>query len=154
MKIEIKNLPSEMKLNPKVTTNRRKLRKRHFDLNQKNRYRRMSSKLTEKLRKEHGIRSIPINTQDVVKVISGKYKGRTGKVLKVSQRNYAVAVEGCEKTISGQKINDLIHPSNLEITSLNLTHKGRMKAIKNRKEANLKKIEVMRAKFSPLVSNQ
>ncbi len=86
----------------------------------------VSSSLSKDLRKEFSIRSVPVRTGDLVQVIAGQFKGKRGKVTKVSVARTFAHVEGA--TIHRADGTDSfypIHPSNLMITKLELTDKTR-----------------------------
>lgn len=69
-----------MKLNPFVSSSRRKARKRHFQAPSHMRRKIMSSPLSKDLRNKHGVRAIPIRKDDEVQVVRGHHKGNMGKV--------------------------------------------------------------------------
>lgn len=66
-------------------------------------------------------------------MISGKYKGRTGKVTNVSRREYKVYVEGCSRIINGQARGDPIDASNLQIVKFSMDFK-RKEILEKKKE--------------------
>lgn len=98
----------------------------------------MTSPLSKELRKEHGIRSIPVRTGDSVKVKTGQFKGTTGKVSKVSLSKVKIYVEGAKiSRADGSESFYPIHPSNVEITKLDLSDEKRAAKLEARKkEAN------------------
>ncbi len=65
-----------MNINNKVTTSRRKQRKRHFEAPSHVRRRLMSAPLSKELRQKYGVRSMPIRKDDEVTVVRGHYKGQ------------------------------------------------------------------------------
>ena len=84
--------------------------------------------LSKELRKKYGRRNIIVRKGDDVKVMSGKFKGKRGKVTIVYTKKGKVIVENMQiKKQDGSKANVKIHPSNLQIMELNLTDKKRMK---------------------------
>lgn len=88
----------------------------------------MSVHLSPALRTKHSMRSIRVVKNDKVKVISGQFKGRTGKVEKVDTNRCKVTIAGIDVTKKdGSKQFYPFHPSNLMIEELNLTEKKRMK---------------------------
>jgi large subunit ribosomal protein L26e len=73
------------------------------------------------LRKEYGVRSLPIRKEDEVKVVRGSYKDREGKVGQVYRLKFAIQVEKVTKEkSSGSSVPINIHPSNVVITKLKL----------------------------------
>lgn len=86
----------------------------------------LSASLNKELRKRYSRRSIPLRKGDAVKIISGKFKGKTGKVDSLNMKLSKVYVEGIQTTKQdGNKINLPLDPSNLQIEELNLTDKKR-----------------------------
>ena len=90
-----------------------------------------SSHLSKDLRKTHMRRSIRVVPGDMVSIYRGVYRGITGKVEKV-EPGRGIAISGIkrEKT-EGKKIDIYIHPSNLQVTSLNTDDKWRAKKLKD-----------------------
>lgn len=90
----------------------------------------ISSHLSTDLRKKHGRRSFPLRKGDEVKVMIGKFKGKSGKVSEVNTYKLKVFVDGMQGTKKdGSKYNVPIDPSNLMITTLALEDKMRVKAL-------------------------
>jgi large subunit ribosomal protein L24 len=97
----------------------------------------MSVNLTKELRKKISKRNITLRKGDTVKVTSGKFKGKTGKVTKVDLKRLNVTIDGVQvKKMDGSKVNVKLRPSTLQITELNLDDKKR---IKNMKEESKEK---------------
>jgi large subunit ribosomal protein L24 len=106
----------------------------------------ISVNLTKELRKKYGKRNFPIRKNDEVKVMTGEFKGKSGKIEKVELNNQRVAIAGIFRTKKdGSKVNVYIHPSNLQIKELNLDDKKRLGAIQRKatlkKEKPIKKIK-------------
>ncbi len=90
----------------------------------------MSVHLSPALRTKYSKRSIRVIKEDKVKVTSGQFKGRTGKVEKVDTGYCKVTIVGIEVTKKdGSKTSYPFHPSNLMIEELNLVDKKRMKTV-------------------------
>ena len=90
-----------------------------------------SSGLSKDLRKKYGKRSLPLRKNDVVRIMTGKFKGKEGKIINVDTKTFGVYVEGIQrKKQDGSKVNIKIHPSNLQITQLNLEDSRRSKFLK------------------------
>mgnify|MGYP002338732062 CR=1 FL=1 len=51
----------------------------------------LASNLSKILRKRHGIRNIPIKQGDKVKVMRGKFKGKTGTINEVNRKRKNVS---------------------------------------------------------------
>ncbi|KAF7684576.1 60S ribosomal protein L26-2 [Astathelohania contejeani] len=110
-----------MKLSPKVSISRRKNRKAHYTAGPAERARRMSSRLSKEQRELHGIKTMPINVGDAVKVMSGVFKGKEGSVTEIIPEKYVVYVDVCENVmVNGQKKPVGIDASNLMIVKLNM----------------------------------
>lgn len=91
----------------------------------------MGTNLSKNLRKKIGKRSIQTKKGDAVKVMRGKFKGKTGKIVKVLTKNSWVEIEGIQvKKQDGSKVNVKFRPSNLQITELNLDDKRRNKSLR------------------------
>jgi len=82
--------------------------------------------LNKELRKLHGTRNVIIRKGDKVKVLRGQFKGKSGKVDKVSFVRRKIVIFGIDLIKKdGNKVPYNIHPSNLVITELNLEDKKR-----------------------------
>jgi len=93
----------------------------------------MSVNFSKELREKYHRRNFPVRTGDKVVVISGQFKGLTGKVEKVMLKKYKVHVEKAELTKrDGSKVKYSIHPSNLRIVELNLEDKKRVNALEKK----------------------
>ena len=91
----------------------------------------MSAHLSKELKAKYNRRSVPIKKGDVVKILIGEYKKKTGKVSIVDLMKMKVAIEGIQITKKdGTKINVFFHPSNLLVTELNLEDKQRTDSLK------------------------
>lgn len=76
------------------------------------------------------MRNIPVRKGDIVKVLRGQFKKKSGKITKIFLKKTKVNVEGMDLIKKdGSKVPYLIHPSNLMITELNLEDKKRQKAL-------------------------
>lgn len=88
----------------------------------------LSVNLSKELRKKYGQRNIVVRKGDTVKVMRGKFKNKTGKVIEVFTKRTKLTVEGIQvKKQDGSKVNVKMQPSNLRITELNTDDKKRMK---------------------------
>ncbi|MEM1586257.1 MAG: 50S ribosomal protein L24 [Candidatus Bathyarchaeia archaeon] len=93
----------------------------------------MSAHLSEDLRKSYGTRSLPIRAGDIVRVMRGDYKGVEGKVLRVDREKYRIYIDGITRQkVDGTTVLVPIHPSNVEITKLNLDDKFRKSILERR----------------------
>ena len=96
----------------------------------------VSSHLSKELIKQYNKRSIPVRKNDVVKIVRGSNKGKTGKIEKVLLNKMKVYVEGITQSNKTGKTSFIpIDPSNLIVTSLHEDKKRILKSklIKNNK---------------------
>lgn len=94
----------------------------------------MSAHLSDDLRKTYKVRSLPIRTGDVVRVMRGDYKGVEGKVTRVDRKKYRIYIEGITRQkVDGTTVLVPIHPSNVEVIKLNLDDKYRKEILERRK---------------------
>jgi large subunit ribosomal protein L24 len=90
----------------------------------------LSSNLSKDLRKKYGKRSIVVRKGDTVKIMKGKFKKKSGKIVSVKIKMQKVYVEGIQiKKQDGSKANIALKASNLQITELNTSDKRRIKKI-------------------------
>ena len=94
----------------------------------------LASHLSKELREKYKRRSLPVRKGDEVQVMSGKLKGRTGKIARINLKKYKVYIEGVtRKRTVGTEVQVPIHPSNLKIINLNLADKRRIKILERKK---------------------
>ena len=105
----------------------------------------MSSHLSKSLRDQYKIRSLPIKRGDEVKILKGKGKGRTGKVVQVYRKRNVIYVDKVQRDKqNGQTVFLPIKPSYCVIEKL-LINKDRTKTIEKRAAINLKAAEKHKA---------
>jgi large subunit ribosomal protein L24 len=96
----------------------------------------VTAPLSPELRRQYGIRNLPVRVGDEVIITRGNFKGHKGKVVKVDLRRLRVYVEGATITNArGEPRYYPIHPSNLMIVSLNLDDDRRKAMIERRRRA-------------------
>ncbi|MFP4423714.1 MAG: 50S ribosomal protein L24 [Candidatus Woesearchaeota archaeon] len=89
----------------------------------------MRASLSKDLRK-NGHRSLGLRTGDKVRIMRGQYKGKDGKVERISLREERVYITGIEMAKKdGSKTLYPIHPSNLMIESPVLDDKKRKQKV-------------------------
>ena len=84
--------------------------------------------LSKELREKYKKRSLRVRKGDVVKVIRGKFKGRSGKVIDVDLSRMFVYIEGITRKRSRKEKAEKpipFRPANLEIIALDLSDKRR-----------------------------
>ncbi len=90
----------------------------------------ISSNLNKELRKKYSRRNFVLRKGDEVRIMSGEFKGKIGKISEVNTKKMKVSIEGIQRTKKdGTKINVLFHASNLQIQTLNLEDKKRIRSI-------------------------
>uniref|UniRef100_G3Q3C4 Ribosomal protein L26 n=1 Tax=Gasterosteus aculeatus aculeatus TaxID=481459 RepID=G3Q3C4_GASAC len=118
-----------MKLNPFVTSSRRKNRKRHFNAPSHIRRKIMSSPLSKELRQKYNVRSMPIRKDDEVQQI--------GKVVQVYRKKYVIYIERVQREkANGTTVHVGIHPSKVVITRLKLD-KDRKKILERKAKSRV-----------------
>ena len=99
----------------------------------------LGSHLSKELRNKYNRRNITVIKGDKVKVLRGQFKGHVGKVEKVNIKESKILVSGIEiQKKDGNKIQPLIHPSNIIIEDLNLDDKKRNMILDRKKVENKK----------------
>ena len=89
----------------------------------------MKSKLSKELKEKHKKRSITVRKEDTVKIVTGSYRGKTGKVTKVDYTKLKVLVDGASRVKKdGTRIPYPIDPSNIIITQMNTSDKKRLRS--------------------------
>lgn len=110
-----------MKRSTKVSSSRRTQRRNLYTAPSSVRRQIMSCRLNKELRNKHKVRSLPIRKNDVVKILKGKSKNKTGKVTTVYRRRWVIYVDKVTKDKqNGQPVNIPIKPSNCVIETLHL----------------------------------
>ena len=98
----------------------------------------MSCHLNKSLRQEHKLRALPIKRGDEVKILKGKFKGKSGKVVQVYRRRSVIYVDKIQREKqNGQTVFFPIRPSYCVIEKL-LNNKDRKKTIDRRAAIKIK----------------
>jgi large subunit ribosomal protein L26e len=133
-----------MKTHP-VASKRRAQRKLQLGAPSSVKRKLMSSHLNKSLRDQYKIRSLPIKRGDEVKILKGKGKGKTGKVVQVYRKRNVIYVDKVQRDKqNGQTVFLPIKPSYCVIEKL-LINKDRTKTIEKRAAINLKAAEKHKA---------
>jgi large subunit ribosomal protein L26e len=110
-----------MKRSDKVSSSRRKQRLRHFAAPSSQRRRIMSCRLSKELREKHGVRCLPIRKNDEVKILKGKAKNKTGKVVQVYRKKWCIYVDKVQRDKqNGQTVFLPLKPSYCVIEKIHL----------------------------------
>jgi large subunit ribosomal protein L24 len=97
----------------------------------------VSSNVATSLREQYGKRSLRPIKGDTIKVLRGEYSGIEGKIERVNTNSGTLSIEGVQREkIRGGKVKVPIHASNVQIVSLKLDDKFRLK-IAETKTTNL-----------------
>jgi len=93
----------------------------------------MSSNFSKELRKKYGKRNFPVRKGDIVRVMKGEFKGKTGKIENVDLKKLRVGIENIYRTKKdGTKVGVYFNTSNLQIKELNLEDAKRKKALERK----------------------
>ena len=112
----------------------RKQRYLYFNAPLHKRQKDMTAKLAEPLRKELGIKRLPVRKGDTVLILRGDYAGHEGKVIRVSLKKRRIYVEGATRQkADGTAVHVPIHPSKVIITKLDLSDPYRKEMIERKK---------------------
>ena len=102
------------------------------------RSRQLASPLSKDLRKKYNKRSVRVIEGDTVLVVRGEYKEIVGKVIKSNAAEGTIAIEDIKKEKGkGEKIDVMIHASNVVITSLDTSDKWRRARLEGKKSKNM-----------------
>ena len=124
----------------KKSKQKRKQRKYRFKAPLHIKHKMLSSNISKELRKKYSMKSIPLRKNDVVKIMRGKFKKKTGKIITVNLKKQWVYIEGIQKSKKdGSKVNIPFNASNLQIQELNLEDKKRMKKIIQKEQGGINK---------------
>ena len=95
----------------------------------------VASNLSKELRKKYSRRSFHTRKGDNVKIMSGKFRGKTGKISGINLKKSRVSIENVQvQKKDGTKIKVYFHPSKLQIQELTLDDKKRLEAINRNQE--------------------
>lgn len=102
----------------------------------------LSANLSKSLREKYGKRSFPLRKEDDVLIMRGAFKKKTGKILSIDLKNSRVAIEGIQRTKKdGTKVNVYFSPSSLQLQTLSLDDKKRIKSLTGKSSSQPSKPE-------------
>jgi large subunit ribosomal protein L24 len=117
-----------------------KQRKMLFNAPAHKRHKMMAAPVSSELAAQKGAKTLPVRKGDTVRVLRGDNKGFEGKVSRVDLKTYRIYMEGLTREkVDGTNIFLAVHPSKVQIRSLNLDDKYRKETILGRKTAPEKK---------------
>ena len=127
-----------------------KQRKRLFNAPAHIRHKLMAAPLSKELTTSKGVKTLPVRKGDTVQIKRGDNKGFEGKVSRVDLKAYRIYLEGLTREkVDGTNIFISVHPSKVQIRSLNLDDKWR-KNILERKKAVEKPAKAEKPKVKPV----
>lgn len=103
----------------------------------------VSVNLSKELRKKHEKRNVVVKKGDTVKILKGKFKGKSGKISKVLLKISKVTIDGIQASKQdGSKVALKMQPSNLQITALNMEGNKRFDKTKSEdKKTEIKEVK-------------
>ena len=120
----------------------RKQRKYAFQAPRHIKQKMLSCHLSKELRERYKRRAFQLRKNDIVKVMNGEFKGKSGKASIIDLMKMRVAIEGLQiSKKDGSKTNASFNASNLMITEINLDDKKRMESLKKDQVAEKAKTE-------------
>jgi large subunit ribosomal protein L24 len=115
--------------------NPRKQRKMLFTAPAHLRHKLMAAPLSKELAASKGVRSLSVRKGDTVRILRGDNKGFEGKVSRVDPRAYRIYVEGLTREkVDGTNIFISVHPSKVQIRTLNLDDRWRKDILARKKK--------------------
>ncbi len=97
------------------------------------RRKRLSVLLSPSLRAEHGVKSLPVRSGDIVVVRRGEWMLQEGKVLRVDTERGLVFVDNIkQERADGREVHIPLRPENLMITKLDMDDEWRKRVIERR----------------------
>jgi len=117
-----------------------KQRKMVYNAPAHKRHKMMAAPLSSELAAQKGAKTLPVRKGDTVRILRGDNKGFEGKVSRVDLKAYRIYMEGLTREkVDGTNIFLGVHPSKVQIRTLNLDDKYRKETILGRKTAPAKK---------------
>ncbi|MCR4327223.1 MAG: 50S ribosomal protein L24 [Nanoarchaeota archaeon] len=102
----------------------------------------LSTNLSKELREKQGMRSAVLRKGDSVKVTSGKFKGKKGKITKIKTKQLKVYMEGIQRKKQDGSVAEIpLRVANLQIVELDMNDKRRFKKSKKSVETQTTKKE-------------
>ncbi len=132
MKKPVQN-PSVATRTKRVSSLPRKQRKARYTaaLHQKQTFAHVA--LSKDLRLRHSVKNVQVRKGDTVKILRGQFKRKQGKVEKVDLKRERLLIEGAHREKrDGSKNYYPIHPSNVQIISLELGDKKRKQKLNSK----------------------
>ena len=145
----------------KRVKNPKKQRKRFFNAPAHIRHKSMAAPLSHELTASRGAKTLPVRRGDTILIKRGDHKGFEGKISRVDLKAFRIYVEGLTREkVDGTNIFLPVHPSKVEIRSLNLDDKWRKNILDRKvvtekpKAKPAKKVEKAPAKSKAAVEEE
>ena len=124
----------------------KKQRRAFFNAPLHKRQKMVAAPLSPELRREYGIRNLPVRAGDEVVIMRGMFKGHRGKVVRVDLKRMRIYVQGATvKNSRGEDRYYPIHPSNVMIVKLDLSDARRREMIERRRKAREEFLAIIKA---------
>ena len=120
----------------------------------------MASGLSKELKVRFGVNAIEVRTNDIVRIMRGKFKKKEGKVVEINMKKKKIGIEGIQRSkTDGTKVNVLVHPSKVQIITFDEEDKKRFKnlnkkEIKDEKKPSSKKVADEKKEVKNLKENK
>ena len=116
------------------STKPRKQRKYRYNAPLHIKHKFLSVHLAKPLREKYTKRNTTAKKGDTIKILRGKFKGKTGKINRIDIKKTKIYIDGIEiAKKDGTKAFPPLRPSNLMIIELNLDDKKRVKSLERKK---------------------
>jgi len=125
-----------MKLNPKISSQPRKVRKRLLYSAPLHIKRKMiTAPLAKEAIPKYGVKRFSLRVGDKVIVRKGKYKGHIGKITRIDIKRLRIYIDGVtRKKVDKSTVHVPIKPWNVAILELDLSDEKRKKALERKKK--------------------
>ena len=121
-----------MKFNKNVTFSRRKNRKSFYNLSSSDKRITMSSPVIKEIENKYKIKKIPVRRGDHVLILRGSHKGKNGKVIQCSRKNFYIFVDKVTGTRTSKNNYYIkLKASNVIIEKINLSESRQGKFLKS-----------------------
>ncbi len=124
-----------MKLNSKISSQPRKVRKRQVYTSALHIKRKMiTAPLSKEAREKYGVKRMQLRVGDKVMIRKGRFKGHIGKVERIDIKRLRMYIEGVtRKKVDKSTVHVPIRPWNVEILDLDLSDERRKKSLERKK---------------------
>lgn len=124
-----------MKLDPRISSQPRKVRKYMYSLPHHARLKMMVAPLSKEAQEKYGVKRIPIRKGDTVMIQKGRFRGVVGKVVELLPKKLRIYVEGATLKRAGGAIRYYpIYPWNVKIVELDLSDPKRREILERKKK--------------------